>query len=105
MATIIFQRSGGVLGQEIDLFLAIESLPATEAQFLFKLIDESGFFRTQSDSGDPPASEEFQYTISLEIGATQHTVHTTESTMPESLRPLVKELILLSSAGEGQLNK
>ncbi len=25
MATIIFQRSGGVLGQEIDLFLALKA--------------------------------------------------------------------------------
>ena len=105
MATIIFKRSGGVLGQEIDVFLVIESMPAAEANNLFKLIDESGFFRIPSQSGDLPNPDEFQYTISLEIGSTQHTIHTTESTMPESLRPLVKELILLSSAGEAQPHK
>ena len=102
MATIIFQRSGGVLGQEIDLFLVIESLPAAEAHLLFKLIDESGFFRTPVHIGARPNPDEFQYVISLEIGSTQHTVRASDSTMPESLRPLVDELILLSTIGEPQ---
>ena len=97
MATIIFQRSGGESGQEIDLFLVFESLPAAEAQLLFKLIDESEFFRTPVHIGARPDPDEFQYVISLEIGSTQHTVRTSESTMPESLRPLVDELVLLSS--------
>ena len=97
MATIIFQRSGGVLGQEIDLFLVLESLPKAEAQLLFKLIDELGFFSTPVHIGAHPNPDEFQYVISLEIGSTQHTVRTSESNMPESLRPLIEELVLLSS--------
>ena len=105
MATIIFQRSGGVLGQEIDLFLVFESLPTAEAQRLFKLIDQSGFFRTPVHIGGRPDPDEFQYVISLEIGSTQHTVRTSDSTMPQSLRPLVDELVLLSSIGETQLDK
>ena len=105
MATIIFQRSGGELGQEIDLFLVFESLPTAEAQLLFKLIDESGFFNTPVHIGTHPDPDEFQYVISLEIGSTQHTVRTTESTMPESLRPLVDKLVLLSSITEPLPNK
>jgi len=105
MATIIFQRSGGELGQEIDLFLVFESLPSAEAQLLFKLIDESEFFRTPVHIGTHPDPDEFQYVISLEIGSTQHTVRTSESIMPESLRPLVDELVLLSSIGEPQPSK
>ena len=100
MATIKFQRSGGVLGQEIDLFLVIESLPVAEEHLLFKLIDETGFFKTPTQSSAHPNPDEFQYVISLEIGATQHTVRTNDSTMPESLRPLIDELILLSTIGE-----
>ncbi len=105
MATIVFQRSGGVLGQEIDLFLVIESLPPAEAQVLFKLIDESGFFRIPVHMGRHPGPDEFEYVISLEIGSTQHTVRTSESKMSELLRPLVDELILLSTIGEPQPNK
>lgn len=105
MATIIFQRSGGVLGQEIDLLLVFESLPVAEAQLLFKLIDESGFFKTPVHITARLNLDEFQYVISLEIGSTQHTVRISESAMPESLRPLVDELILLSSIGETQPNK
>ena len=105
MATIIFQRSGGLSGQEIDLFLVIESLPAAEVQTLFKLIDQSGFFRTPIHIGARPNPDEFQYVISLEIGSTQHTVRTSESTMPASLRPLVDELVLLASVEEPAPNK
>lgn len=52
--------------------------------------------------GGRPDPDEFQYVISLEIGSTQHTVRATDATMPESLRPLVEELVLLSSLGEIQ---
>jgi hypothetical protein len=105
MATIIFQRSGGVLGQEIDLFVVFESLPAAEAQLLFKLIDESGFFRISAHTGGRPSADEFQYVISLEVGSTQHTVRTNDSTMPESVRALVNELALLSCIGEPEPNQ
>ena len=104
MATIIFKRLGGVLGQEIDLFLVIESLPATEAQHLLKLIDESNFFTTSVDADVPPNPDEFQYIISMESGSTQHTIRTSETNMPDSLRPLVDELVQLSSI-ETELNK
>jgi hypothetical protein len=102
MATIIFQRSGGVLGQDIDLFLAFESLPAAQSQLLFRLIEESGFFKIPVQNSVRPDPDEFHYVISVELGSTQHTVRTTESAMPEALRPLVEELVLLSTIGESQ---
>lgn len=105
MATIIFQRSGGVLGQDIDLFLVLESLPAAESQLLFQLIEQSQFFKIPVQNSIHPDPDELHYVISVEIGSTQHTVRATNSTMPEALRPMVDELILLSTIGQPQPSK
>jgi hypothetical protein len=44
--------------------------------------------------------DEYQYTITVDAGITNHTVRTTDSTMPSSLRPLVRELSLLSASSQ-----
>ena len=41
--------------------------------------------------------DEYQYTITVDMGVIYHTVRTNDTTMPSSLRPLVEELSALQT--------
>ena len=95
MTTITFERSGGVIGKELHLDLDLESLPEDEAERLQKLIDEADFFNVPENLAARSSADEFQYKITLDDGSKSHTVRTSDTTMPKSLLPLVKELTML----------
>lgn len=97
MTTITFERSGGVIGNELRLDLELESLADYEAEHLQKLIDEADFFNIPPDLAANVTPDEFQYTITIENEDASHTVRTSDTTMPQTLLPLVKELTLLNA--------
>lgn len=90
---ITFQRTGGFMGQKINLILDLHSLPADQAETLRSHIDQANFL-TLDDSplGSHPARDAFHYLITVETETLKHTVHVTDMSMPASLRPLVEEL-------------
>lgn len=92
MAKIIFQRSGGLLGQTIDTTLDLDSLPSGESQHLLHLIQKADFFHIPENLVAPSTADEFLYTITVQAGATQHRVRVNDTSMPETLRPLISEL-------------
>lgn len=94
MTTISFERSGGLIGKELHLKLDLDEIPESEAQFLQRLIDEADFFNIPKDLAMRSTPDEFLYTITVTEGDKEHTVRTTDTTMPTSLLPLVKELTL-----------
>ena len=100
MTIITFKRNGGFAGNGIDLRLDLNSLPAGEAQQLLQLVEEADFFHIPINTlPSEPITDEFIYTISLEAGSTAvHSVRTSDTTMPEPLRPLVEELSKLAYA-------
>lgn len=83
------------MGNEISLELDLNSLPADEAQHLIRLITEADFFKLPEDLAGQVTTDEFQYTINVKAGQSNHTVRVTDTTMPEHLLPLVKELTIL----------
>jgi len=95
MTTIKFQRSGGVVGNEIHLDLDLNTLPDDEAQHLIRLISEADFFKIPENPGAQATTDEFQYIITVQAGKSNHTVRVTDTTMPQNLIPLVKELTIL----------
>ena len=95
MTTITFERSGGVVGNDLHLDLDLNSLPEDEAQHLLKLIDEADFFSVPEQTAEQFAPDEFRYKIEVNAGQTSHTVHTSDSTIPKNLLPLAKELTML----------
>ena len=95
MTTIAFERSGGVIGNELHLDLNLDSLPEYEAQRLQKMIDEAGFFNIPENLTGRSSADEFQYKITVDNGSVSHTVRATDTSMPRSLFPLVKELTLM----------
>lgn len=92
MTTIIFDRSGGLVGNEIHLDLDLNSLPENESQYLHKLLYDAEFFNIPENLMAKSTPDEFQYVISVEAGNSSHTVRTCDTTMPKALAPLVKEL-------------
>jgi hypothetical protein len=95
MTIISFHRSGGIVGNVIQSEINLSELPADEAQHMTRLIMESDFFHIPEDLAGQATSDEFQYAITVNAGQSEHTVRCTDTTMPKSLVPLVKELTIM----------
>jgi hypothetical protein len=92
MTTITFKRSGGFVGKGMRLQLALDELPRNDASALLRLIEQSEFFKLPENLIVKFNPDEYQYTITVDVGVIRHTVRTNDTTMPASLRPLVDEL-------------
>jgi hypothetical protein len=100
MAKILFKRSGGFVGQGLRFELNLNSMPISAVRNITRLVEEAQFFDLPENLIKNFKPDEYQYTITVDAGITNHTVHTNDSTMPSSLRPLVKELSLLSATNQ-----
>ena len=96
MTKIAFERSGGFLGQNIDLNLDLDRLPASEALNLIHLVQEADFFKLPEDLVATSTPDEFVYTLTVESGSARHCIRTSDTTAPESLRPLLNVLSTLA---------
>ena len=92
MAKIRFERSGGFLGQDINLDLDLNMLLASEALSLIQQIQKSNFFNLPEDLTSKPAPDEFTYTITVEIGSARHRIRTTDTYAPDAVRPMLNIL-------------
>ncbi len=97
MTTIAFKRSGGFVGQGMRFQLDLGQLPARDARHIVHLIEQAGFFNLPENLIVKFNPDEYQYTITVDVGIMSHTVRTNDTTMPVSLRPLVEELSSLKS--------
>ena len=97
MTTIFFKRSGGFVGQSMRVQLDLKELPADEARSLIHLIEQAQFFNLPENFIRRFHPDEYQYTITVESDEICHTVRANDSTMPDSLRPLVEQLSSLRS--------
>ena len=95
MTSITFERSSGLVGNEIQLELDLNSLPDDEAQYLQKLLLEADFYNIPENLSAQSTPDEFQYVITVRAGNSEHIVRASDTTMPKSLAPLVNELIAL----------
>lgn len=97
MTTITFKRSGGFIGRGMRLQVDLEQLPIHDARYLTRLIEQAEFFNLPENLIIKFNPDEYQYTITVDLGVTSHTVRTNDTTMPGSLRPLVDELSALKT--------
>ena len=96
MTTVNFERSGGTTGKDLHLDLDLNTLPEDESQHLLKLISDADFFSIPDHPSEQLTADDVQYTISVNAGQANHTIHTSDSTMPKNLIPLIKELTMLN---------
>ena len=96
MTKIHFQRTGGILGREVDTDIDLNEIPEDESQELMRLITETNFFKIPQNMIAQAMHDEYEYTVTVEAGNTNHTIHTSDSSAPESLRPLLEKLSTLT---------
>ena len=89
---IIFERSGGLMGLKSSLTIDLNELPSDQAGTLHRLLDEANFFELPEKPPTRPSPDGFQYTLTVETDKITHTIHTSDTTAPEELRPLLQEL-------------
>jgi hypothetical protein len=96
MTKIIFKRTGGVAGREMESDIDLNEMPDHESQELMQLISDTNFFKIPQNLISTGTPDEYEYTVTVEAGNTHHTIHTSDSSAPDSLRPLLDKLSLLA---------
>jgi hypothetical protein len=86
------------MGREMAMDFDLGSMPGSAAQRLHGLLTESNFFDVPLVNDLHTAPDEYQYDITVVAGNSIHTIHVSDTSMPESLRPLVEELTELAEA-------
>ena len=97
MTRIMFKRCGGFIGTGMRFQLDLDQLPINDARFIVRLIEQAEFFNLPENMIIKFNPDEYQYTITIDLGVASHTVRTNDTTMPPPLRPLVDELSALKS--------
>ena len=92
MTMINFKRTGGTRDRETAMNFDLGSMPGSVAQRLHGLLTESKFFDVPVVESLTTGPDEYEYVITVVAGNSIHTVHVSDSSMPDSLRPLVDEL-------------
>lgn len=93
MTTIHFERSGGLTGVPFNIHVDLPEIPEDAAQTMQNILLQSNFHHIPEDLRDGSgAPDEQNYTLRVIAGQSDHTVRFTDSTMPESLAPLVEAL-------------
>lgn len=98
MTMINYRRTGGSALSQMSLDLDLNSLSASAARRLERLLEESNFFEIPLLTDLHAGPDEHEYTITVVAGNDLHTVHATDASMPRSLRPLIEELTDLARA-------
>ena len=96
MTRINFKRTGGIAGREINTDIDLNELPDAESQELKDLLFQTNFFQIPQNLINRAIPDEYEYMGTVEARNTHHTIKTSDSTAPESLRPLLEKLSALA---------
>lgn len=99
MTRINYRRTGGFIGREVQSDIDLDEMPVEEAQELERLLYETNFFKIPQNLIGHAIPDEYEYTVTVEAGNTHHTIHTSDTTAPEALRPLLEKLSTLAKEG------
>lgn len=105
MTKINFKRSGGLMGQQVDTDIDLNELPDAEAQELMQLIAETSFFNIPQNMIGHTTPDEYEYVVTVEAGNSHHTIQTSDTNAPDSLRPLLDRLSQLSRPNDARASK
>jgi hypothetical protein len=80
------------MGKELTMDFDLNNMPASEAQRLHNMLNESKFFEVPVVNDLRASPDEYEYVITVVAGNSIHTVHVSDTSMPQSLRRLVEDL-------------
>lgn len=89
---IDFEQSGGFMGLIFNLSLDLKDLPPDQAEAIRSHLDTANFFDLPENLVTLARPDEIHYTITVEIDTMKHTVHASDTSAPDELRPLIQEL-------------
>lgn len=94
---VLFKAEGGIAhfpGLSQPIVIDSATLPDEEAQELQRLVEACRFFQQPLSSNVPPrgAADYRRYTITIDDGQRQHTVHLTDPITEQALSELVRVL-------------
>ncbi|MEJ2748326.1 MAG: hypothetical protein P8183_10530 [Anaerolineae bacterium] len=102
---IYFERSGGIMGKSMTATVDTNTLPTDEAASWREMVLESRFFGLPEMATTPSTGpDQFQYKVVVEVEEVSHTVQTTDSAAPESLRPLLRRLTIATRQPDSSLS-
>ena len=94
---IHFERTGGFAGLRLIATVHTESLSPEEARELHEMVDAAGFFDLPAAlTTARPGADRFQYRLTVESGARQHTIETNDGSAPQALQPLLRRLTAIA---------
>ncbi len=94
------ERTGGFAGMRLTKVVDTATLPAEEKNQLRRLVDAADFLRLPTTlMSTSPQPDRFQYRLTLEEDAQQHTVVVSEQAVPGTLRPLIEWLMQMARQG------
>jgi hypothetical protein len=102
MTKINFKRTGGFMGREVETDIDLNEMPVDESQELQRLLLGANFFNIPQNLIEPSKPDEYEYTVTVDAGNSHHTVQTSDSSAPESLRPLLEKLSALAKEGNSR---
>jgi len=86
-------RTGGFGGMRREVRIETGSLPSREREPLERLVGEAEFFSLPGKFPRPRrGADYFLYSLTVEDGERRHTVEVAQPSLPQGLRPLVREL-------------
>ena len=80
------------MGREMTMNFDLATMPGSVAQRLDNLLTSSNFFEVPVVNDLITSPDEYQYDITVVAGNSIHTIHLSDTSMPDSLRPLIEEL-------------
>ena len=90
------------MGRSFSCSVDTDTLPADEADSLQELVAAASFFdlpdKTKNSS---VVYDQFQYKVVIEQNEVKHTVEMTDASAPDSLRPLLRRLTILTRSHPG----
>jgi hypothetical protein len=90
------------MGRQMESDIDLNEMPDEESQEIQNLILATNFFNIPQNLIEPSRHDEYEYTITVDAGNSHHTVHTSDSSAPESLRPLLEKLSAIAKEGNSQ---
>ena len=90
---IKFERTGGFAGMRIGADIDLDDLPEDQARELRELLDDVDFDELPEQlMGKQQMPDGFDYSITVESDKRKHTVHTTDTSAPDKMQPLLELL-------------
>jgi hypothetical protein len=97
---IEFERTGGFAGMELSTSVEVEDLAPRDRELLESAVESASFFQLPRRMiSAAPGADRFQYHLVVEREGERHEVEVGEAVIPDTLRPLIDHLSMLSRTG------